>query len=275
MDNREPHTGANWQAAHPVLVVQGLRKRFGNMEVLRGVDLTVDRGEVVCIIGPSGSGKTTFLRCINYLIPFDGGTVKLDGEYVGQYPDEKTGALRRQSSVTLCRKRAQMGMVFQHFNLFVHMTALQNVMEAPIVVRRMPRGEAKDMALTLLAKVGLADKVNEYPYRLSGGQKQRVAIARALAMEPKVMLFDEPTSALDPELVGEVLNVMRQLAREGMTMIVVTHELDFASEVADRICFLCDGAIVESGPPEVILRNPEHPRTRAFLRAVLERRIRW
>ncbi|MCG0238124.1 MAG: amino acid ABC transporter ATP-binding protein [Firmicutes bacterium] len=247
--------------------LEGVRKRFGKLEVLRGIDLQVWPGEVVCIIGPSGSGKSTLLRCINYLEKVTAGRVYVDGQLVGKR--EVGGRLVDMSERELDRMRAQIGMVFQRFNLFPHLTALENVTLAPIQVKKMPRAEAEARGMELLRKVGLADKAHEYPARLSGGQQQRVAIARALAMEPKAMLFDEPTSALDPELVGEVLAVMKDLAREGMTMVVVTHEMGFAREVADRVIFMDGGMILEEGPPAAVMSAPRHPRTREFLSKVL------
>ena len=245
----------------------GVYKSFGKLEVLRAVNLDVGRGEVVVLIGASGSGKTTLLRCINHLEPLDGGRIYVDGELIGYR--EVNGRLREDSEREGARKRAAIGMVFQRFNLFPHLTTLGNVMEAPMRVKKVPRDRAVEVARRLLSKVGLADKLDEHPARLSGGQQQRVAIARALAMEPKVMLFDEPTSALDPELVGEVLEVMQSLAREGMTMVVVTHEMGFAREVADRVVFMDAGQVVEEGPPDEILRSPQHQRTQAFLSKVL------
>ncbi|MBW2069599.1 MAG: amino acid ABC transporter ATP-binding protein [Deltaproteobacteria bacterium] len=233
-------------------------KRFGQLEVLKDINLKVYKGEVVSIIGPSGSGKSTLLRCVNYLEKVDSGMVKLDGN---PPPTDET---------SLNRVRTRIGMVFQHFNLFPHMTALENVIEGPVLVKRMPKKEAVDLGLSLLTKVGLSDKADAYPRHLSGGQKQRVAIARALAMQPDVMLFDEATSALDPELVGEVLSVMRELAAEGMTMLVVTHEMSFAWDVSDRVVVLIDGMIVEDGPPEQIFTAPRNRRTREFLARVLE-----
>jgi polar amino acid transport system ATP-binding protein len=244
-----------------------VHKRFGRLEVLRGVSLDVARGEVVVIIGASGSGKTTFLRCINHLERLDGGRIFVDGELVGYR--EKNGRLVEDSEREVARKRAAIGMVFQRFNLFPHLSALGNVIEAPIRVKKMPRKEAQQMGRELLSNVGLADKLSAYPSQLSGGQQQRVAIARALAMQPKLMLFDEPTSALDPELVGEVLDVMKSLAREGMTMIVVSHEMGFAREVADRIVFMDEGVIVEEGRPEELFLRPSQPRTREFLSKIL------
>jgi polar amino acid transport system ATP-binding protein len=242
-------------------------KRFGINEVLKGIDLEVARGEVMCMLGPSGSGKSTFLRCINHLEKINAGRLSVDGELVGYR--ESGGKLHELREKEVSGKRAQIGMVFQHFNLFPHMTALENVTLAPIRVMNVGRGEARRRAHTLLERVGLNDKIDAYPVALSGGQQQRVAIARALCMEPKLMLFDEPTSALDPELVGEVLDVMRGLAQEGMTMIVVTHEMGFAREVADTAVFMDGGVVVESGSPKQVLVNPQQERTRSFLSKVL------
>jgi polar amino acid transport system ATP-binding protein len=247
--------------------LERVSKSFGKLQVLRDIDLEVKTGEVVVLIGASGSGKTTLLRCINCLEHIDHGRIYVDGVPMGVH--DESGVFKPDPERLLNQKRAQIGMVFQRFNLFSHMTALQNVTLAPIMVKRMSRPEAERLGIELLAKVGLADKLHEYPSRLSGGQQQRVAIARALAMNPKLMLFDEPTSALDPELVGEVLDTMKRLAEEGMTMIVVTHEMGFAREVADRICFLHEGAILEEGTPEQIFRAPREERTRAFLSKVL------
>ena len=246
---------------------EGVHKSFGRLEVLKGIDLEVRRGEVMCILGPSGSGKSTFLRCINHLEKINAGRLSVDGELVGYR--ESAGKLHELHEREVARKRAEIGMVFQHFNLFPHMTALENVTLAPIQVKDVPRSDARNRGQQLLQRVGLGDKLATYPVALSGGQQQRVAIARSLAMEPKLMLFDEPTSALDPELVGEVLDVMRQLARDGMTMIVVTHEIGFAREVADAVVFMDDGVVVESGPPAEVLGAPRHERTRAFLSKVL------
>jgi polar amino acid transport system ATP-binding protein len=246
---------------------EGVRKRFGRHEVLTGITLAVQSGEVMCLLGPSGSGKSTFLRCINHLEKINAGRLSVDGELVGyRQVGDRLHELRESE---VARKRAEIGMVFQHFNLFPHMTALGNVTCAPIRVKNVSREQARSRARELLDRVGLADKLDSYPAQLSGGQQQRVAIARALAMEPKLMLFDEPTSALDPELVGEVLQVMRALARDGMTMIVVTHEMGFAREVADTVVFMDAGAVVESGRPSDVLSNPSHERTRAFLSKVL------
>jgi polar amino acid transport system ATP-binding protein len=246
---------------------EAVHKRFGTLEVLKGIDLEVSRGEVMCMLGPSGSGKSTFLRCINHLEKINAGRLYVDGELVGYR--EAGGKLHELREREVARKRAQIGMVFQHFNLFPHMTALDNVALAPIRVLGASREEARKRGRDLLGRVGLADKLDTYPVALSGGQQQRVAIARALAMQPKLMLFDEPTSALDPELVGDVLDAMRQLARDGMTMIVVTHEMGFAREVADTALFMDDGVVVESGPPGSVLVNPKHERTRSFLSKVL------
>jgi polar amino acid transport system ATP-binding protein len=246
---------------------RGVRKRFGSVTALEGVDLDVEPGQVVCLIGPSGSGKSTFLRCINHLEQIDGGILKVDGELVGYR--RQGGKLYELRDREVCRKRAEIGMVFQRFNLFPHLTALGNVVEAPIRVKKERRADAVEHARALLDRVGLAERAGAYPSQLSGGQQQRVAIARALAMRPKLMLFDEPTSALDPELVGEVLDVMRGLAADGMTMVVVTHELGFARGVADEVAFIDNGAIVEAGPPAQVLGAPRHERTRAFLSKVL------
>ena len=248
---------------------RGVRKRFRRTAVLKGVDLDVAAGEVLCLIGPSGSGKSTFLRCVNHLEQIDGGRLYVDGELVGYR--EQGDVLYEMHERDVCRQRAAIGMVFQRFNLFPHKTALENIVEAPIRVRREPKREVLARAEALLARVGLARKANAYPSQLSGGQQQRVAIARALAMQPKLMLFDEPTSALDPELVGEVLAVMRVLADDGMTMIVVTHEMAFAREAGHRIAFMDDGVIVESGTPRELLSQPAHERTRAFLSRLLAR----
>ena len=246
-----------------------VHKSFGHLEVLKGINLTVDAGQVVVIIGPSGSGKSTFLRCLNHLEAVDKGRIYIDGQLMG-YRDVN-GRIKPETPRNIAHMRAEVGMVFQRFNLFPHMTALENIIEAPIHVRKWPRAVALERARMLLAKVGLRDKADSYPSQLSGGQQQRVAIARALAMEPKVMLFDEPTSALDPELVGEVLNVMRDLVKDGMTMVVVTHEMTFAREVGDAVLFMDGGVVVEQGSPEEIFRAPSHERTRLFLRSVLDR----
>jgi polar amino acid transport system ATP-binding protein len=251
----------------PMVKAEGVHKRFGRVECLRGITLEVAPTEVMCLIGPSGSGKSTFLRCINHLERINAGLLSVDGELVGYRQVGDTLHELRESEVV--RKRAQIGMVFQRFNLFPHKTALGNVIEAPMCVKGVSKAQATERAHELLTRVGLGDKVDNYPIQLSGGQQQRVAIARALAMEPKLMLFDEPTSALDPELVGEVLDVMRGLAADGMTMIVVTHEMGFAREVGDSLVFMDDGVVVESGPPKDVLSNPREQRTQAFLSAVL------
>ena len=240
-----------------MIVLRDVHKNFGALHVIRGISAEVKRGEVVCIIGPSGSGKSTILRCINGLEGHDRGSITIDGEMVD----------RKARSITAVR--TEVAMVFQRFNLFPHRTALENVIEGPLFVKREPRAAALERGRALLARVGLAAKQGAYPPELSGGQQQRVAIARALAMQPKAILFDEPTSALDPELVGEVLSVMRALAEEGMTMVVVTHEMSFAREVADRVLFLDHGVIVEQGPARAVLGNPAHPRTQDFLHRVL------
>jgi len=254
----------------PMVDVQQVEKCFGTLHVLRGISLRVFMGQTTVVIGPSGSGKSTLLRCINHLEPIDGGRIFVDGTLVGYR--ETRGRLKELPERVVARQRADIGMVFQRFNLFPHMTAIENVIEAPIHVRNSPRRPALEEGMELLAKVGLADRAHHYPSQLSGGQQQRVAIARALAMRPKVMLFDEATSALDPELVGEVLRVMEQLAHEGMTMVVVTHEMGFAREAADDVVFMDEGLIVEEGKPEKIFEDPTHERTRAFLRAILEPR---
>ncbi|MGX6446943.1 amino acid ABC transporter ATP-binding protein [Patulibacter sp. S7RM1-6] len=251
----------------PMIEARGVCKRFGLHEVLKGIDLTVGRGEVVCLLGPSGSGKSTFLRCINHLEEIQRGRITVDGTLVGY--EERNGRLHELPEKEAVRQRTEIGMVFQRFNLFPHKTALQNVTEAPILVKGIARKDAEARAHELLARVGLGDRAGAYPTQLSGGQQQRVAIARALAMDPKLMLFDEPTSALDPELVGEVLEVMGDLARRGMTMIVVTHEIGFAREVADRVVFMDDGVVVEAGPPAQVIDDPQHERTRSFLSKVL------
>lgn len=246
---------------------RNVRKSYGSNQVLNGITLSVEKGEVLCIIGPSGSGKSTFLRCLNHLESIDGGRIYVNDELMGY---RQTGnVLHELKPQDIAQQRQSIGMVFQRFNLFPHMTALQNVIEAPIGVAGIDAEEAKKQGLELLAKVGLQDKGEHYPAQLSGGQQQRVAIARALAMKPKLMLFDEPTSALDPELVGDVLDVMKILAKAGMTMIVVTHEMGFAREVADKVVFIDKGVIVEKGKPKQVLDNPQEARTKAFLNKVL------
>ena len=250
-------------AQKPMVEVKGARKNYGAMEVLKGIDLSVARGQIVAIIGPSGSGKSTLLRSINHLETLNGGEVWLDGVKVNQ--NLKGQAFERHINAV----RQQMGMVFQHFNLFPHLTVLQNITMGPIILKGMGKAAARELAIELLSKVGLKDKVDAFPSRLSGGQKQRVAIARALAMQPKVMLFDEATSALDPELVDEVNAVMKQLAAEHMTMLIVTHEMRFAGEVADRVLFMDGGVVVEQGAPSEIFRQPTQERTRAFLKKYL------
>ncbi|WP_312027425.1 amino acid ABC transporter ATP-binding protein [Dietzia sp. B32] len=251
----------------PMVRAEQVCKNFGSLRVLKGIDLEVAAGEVLCLVGPSGSGKSTFLRCINHLERVDAGRLYVDGELVGYR--EKGDKLYEISPKQAARQRRDIGMVFQHFNLFLHRTALENVIEAPMLVKGQSRSDATERARELLAKVGLAAKADTYPAQLSGGQQQRVAIARALAMDPKLMLFDEPTSALDPELVGEVLGVMRDLADAGMTMVVVTHEMGFAREVADTVAFMDDGVVVESGKPADVLRSPSHQRTKDFLSKIL------
>ncbi len=251
----------------PMVLAQNVHKSFGRLEVLKGIDLEVDRGQVCVLLGPSGSGKSTFLRCINHLENIDGGRLSVDGELVGyRQQGDKLYELKERETA---RARAQIGMVFQRFNLFPHMTALANVTEAPIQVLGESKSSARERAGALLDRVGLGDKVDAYPAQLSGGQQQRVAIARALAMRPKLMLFDEPTSALDPELVGEVLDVMRGLAQDGMTMVVVTLEIGFAREVADTVVFMDGGVVVEHGDPEQVLTAPREARTKSFLGKVL------
>ncbi len=247
----------------PLVHAVNVTKAFHGTEVLKGIDMDVHRGEVVVLLGPSGSGKTTFLRCINQLETIDGGRIWVDGDLMGY--TEREGRLHRLTDKAIAAQRRDIGMCFQRFNLFPHMTVLENVVEAPVHVKGVRRKAAEATALELLEQVGLSDKPRAYPSQLSGGQQQRVAIARALAMDPKLMLFDEPTSALDPELVGEVLKVMRDLADKGMTMIVVTHEMSFAREVADRVVFMDAGVVVEQGPPSEVIGNPQHQRTRAFL----------
>lgn len=251
-----------------MIAAQSIHKSFGNLRVLKGVNLTVNKGEVVVIIGPSGSGKSTFLRCLNYLETIDEGYITINGQPVGKRKNNN-GKLIDDSRKNIYHLRSQIGMVFQRFNLFPHQTALQNVMEGPITVFKIPVSEARARAEELLAKVGLADKAHAYPVQLSGGQQQRVAIARALAMQPKIMLFDEPTSALDPELVGEVLEVIKDLARDGMTMVVVTHEMGFAREAADRVVFMDEGKVLEEAKPQKIFHKPQHTRTKEFLSKII------
>jgi polar amino acid transport system ATP-binding protein len=252
---------------NPMVKSEGVHKSFGKLEVLKGIDLEVQPGQVMCILGPSGSGKTTFIRCINHLEKINAGRLWVDGELVGYR--QSGDKLYELPDREVARKRTQIGMVFQRFNLFGHMTALGNVVEAPIRVKKMSKADAIDRGKVLLDRVGLSEKHDVYPRQLSGGQQQRVAIARALCMEPKLMLFDEPTSALDPELVGEVLDVMRTLASSGMTMVVVTHEIGFAREAGDVAVFMDGGVVVESGDPQEVLVNPRHERTKAFLSKVL------
>ena len=248
----------------PLVRAVNVLKSFSGNQVLKGIDMDVHRGEVVCLLGPSGSGKTTFLRCINQLETIDGGRIWVDGDLMGY--EDRAGTLYRLNNKRIAAQRREIGMCFQRFNLFPHKTVLENVMEAPIQVKGENKAEVEKRAKDLLAKVGLADKPSAYPGQLSGGQQQRVAIARALCMQPKLMLFDEPTSALDPELVGEVLTTMRELAETGMTMIVVTHEMAFARDVADRVVFMDGGVVVEQGHPKDVINNPQHPRTQTFLR---------
>jgi polar amino acid transport system ATP-binding protein len=246
---------------------RSVRKNFGSNEVLKGITLQVEKGQVLCLLGPSGSGKSTFLRCINHLETINGGRLYVDGELMGFREKGETIHEMKPNAISL--QRSEIGMVFQKFNLFPHLTALENVIEAPIGVKRVSKSVATEKAMELLKSVGLSDKAGHYPSQLSGGQQQRVAIARALAMEPKLMLFDEPTSALDPELVGDVLDVMRKLAKSGMTMIVVTHEIGFAREVADRVVFMDGGVVVEDGTPTQVIDKPQNARTKAFINSVL------
>jgi ABC-type polar amino acid transport system ATPase subunit len=265
-----PQIGVSQLASPGSLVkLEDVNKSFGRLQVLRDVTLEVQKGEVVCIIGPSGAGKSTLLRCINHLEPIDSGTICFEGRPVYRYVRNGKTVVDPESRIE--EIRSQIGMVFQSFNLFPHLTAIGNIIEAPVYVRRVPPEQAREGALALLKKVGLLEKAERYPHELSGGQQQRVAIARALAMNPKLMLFDEATSALDPELVGEVLRVMRQLASEGMTMMVVTHEMDFGREASDRVVFMADAAIVEEGPPRQIFSDPTNARTRQFLQTILDR----
>lgn len=266
------HTAAPDNSADqtPMVHVAGLHKEFGSLHILKGIDLDVGKGQVCVLLGPSGSGKSTLLRCINQLETFEAGSIRIDGELVGyQETSTRGGWLRRLPEKTIAAQRARIGMVFQRFNLFPHMTALENVMEAPIHVAGADKDEARTAALHLLERVGMGGRADHYPAELSGGQQQRVAIARAMAMKPDLMLFDEPTSALDPELVGEVLAVLKDLAAEGMTMVIVTHEIGFAREVADIVAFMDDGVIVESGDPQSVIDAPQSPRLRDFLDSVL------
>ncbi|MGD0439731.1 MAG: amino acid ABC transporter ATP-binding protein [Acidimicrobiales bacterium] len=251
----------------PMVRAEAVHKRYALLEVLKGITLEVAPREVMCLLGPSGSGKSTFLRCINHLEKINSGRLYVDGSLVGY--EERSGRLHELPDREVCRRRTEIGMVFQRFNLFPHMTALENVVEAPVLVKKEPKAVVMTRARALLDRVGLSSKVDAYPNQLSGGQQQRVAIARALAMQPKLMLFDEPTSALDPELVGEVLDVIRALAEEGMTMIVVTHEIGFAREVGDTLVFMDEGVVVEAGVPREVIANPREERTKAFLSKVL------
>lgn len=253
--------------ATPMISAQNVHKSFGQLEVLKGINLEVQAGEVACLLGPSGSGKSTFLRCVNHLDKATAGRLYVDGELIGYR--EKNGTLYEISEKEAAEQRSDIGMVFQSFNLFPHRTVIENIIEAPVQVKKIPEETARARAMELLEDVGLASKANNYPVQLSGGQQQRVAIARAVAMNPKLMLFDEPTSALDPELVGEVLHVMKDLAAEGMTMLVVTHEMGFAREVADKVFFMDGGVVIESGSPAEVLDNPQQPRTKDFFANLL------
>lgn len=253
--------------ATPMISAQNVHKSFGQLEVLKGINLEVQAGEVACLLGSSGSGKSTFLRCVNHLDKATAGRLYVDGELIGYR--EKNGTLYEISEKEAAEQRSDIGMVFQSFNLFPHRTVIENIIEAPVQVKKIPEETARARAMELLEDVGLASKANNYPVQLSGGQQQRVAIARAVAMDPKLMLFDEPTSALDPELVGEVLRVMKDLAAEGMTMLVVTHEMGFAREVADKVFFMDGGVVIESGSPAEVLDNPQQPRTKDFLANLL------
>lgn len=250
----------------PMLRVANVRKSYGEHEILKGIDLEVDKGEVLCLLGPSGSGKSTLLRCINHLEKINAGRIYVGDELVGMA--ERNGRLYEQNEKELCRMRTKIGMVFQNFNLFPHMTVLENIMEGPVTVRKKTPEATRELAMDLLTRVGLRDWADRFPKQLSGGQQQRVAIARSLAMEPELMLFDEPTSALDPELVGEVLSVMRDLAESGMTMVVVTHEMEFAKNVANKVVFMDDGFVLEEGTPAEVFDNPRHERTKAFLGSI-------
>ena len=267
MGSRARRRGVGQTVSDVVMQAVEVHKRFGRLEVLKGISLDVRKGETVCIIGASGSGKTTFIRCINHLEKIDDGRITVNGHLIGYR--QRNGKLVEDSEASIAKQRTQIGMVFQRFNLFPHKTALENVTEAPTRVLGTPRDQAKEEALRLLTRVGLADKCDTYPGKLSGGQQQRVAIARALAMKPALMLFDEPTSALDPEVTGEVLDVMEELAQEGMTMIVVTHEMGFARKAADRVVMMDGGVIIEEGTPEHFFQAPEHERTKQFLSKIL------
>jgi len=258
----------------PIIDVQGVTKRFGSQGVLNGVDLKIFPSEVVCIVGPSGSGKSTLLRCMNFLEEYDEGEIYVAGQLIG-YRTDRSGQRVRDTEANIARVRKPLGMVFQQFNLWPHMTVAGNIMEAPRYVQKRSAGEARAIAERALEQVGLQDKIDEYPARLSGGQQQRVAIARSLALAPEVMLLDEPTSSLDPELVGEVLAVMKAMALGGMTMVVVTHEMGFAAQMAHRVVFLDHGKIIASGPPQAIFQKPEHPRLEQFLRSWKERNALW
>ena len=257
------------QESKPMVLAESVCKNFGALRVLKGITLEVGKGQVLVMVGPSGSGKSTFLRCVNHLETVNAGRLYVDGDLIGYREKKRGDKLYEISPRDAAKQRRDIGMVFQHFNLFPHRTALENLVEAPMHVKRVKKADAVARAKDLLDQVGMAEKATAYPAQLSGGQQQRVAIARALAMNPKLMLFDEPTSALDPELVGEVLEVMKKLAEEGMTMVVVTHEMGFAREVADQLVFMDDGVVVESGPPREVLANPKHERTKAFLSKVL------
>ena len=257
------------QESKPMVLAESVCKNFGALRVLKGITLEVGKGQVLVMVGPSGSGKSTFLRCINHLEQVNAGRLYVDGDLIGYREKKRGDKLYEISPRDAAKQRRDIGMVFQHFNLFPHRTALENLVEAPVHVKGVKKADAVKRAKDLLDQVGMAEKATAYPAQLSGGQQQRVAIARALAMNPKLMLFDEPTSALDPELVGEVLEVMKKLAQEGMTMVVVTHEMGFAREVADQLVFMDGGVVVESGPPREVLANPKHERTKAFLSKVL------
>jgi len=267
VEKANPYAKGWGPSTEALVIAENVHKNFGRLEVLKGIDLQVERGEVMCIVGPSGSGKSTFLRCINHLEKLTAGRLWVNGELMGY--KQKRGRLYELRDTEIAVQRRDIGMVFQGFNLFPHLSVLGNIVEAPIQVKRTHRAEATERALDLLDRVGLPDKADDYPEQLSGGQQQRVAIARALAMDPELMLFDEPTSALDPELVGEVLDVMRALAEGGMTMVVVTHEMGFAREVGDSLVFMDDGVVVESGTPTQVLTDPWHERTRSFFSKVL------